>query len=450
MNVNPTPPNPLQIYFGLAASARKTATQNELQFLICNDTRGVVPYRQAMLFLRGLRGRWRLATHSGLSQVGEASPYQVWLEALISWQHARKPFEATIQLSDLPKDLQDGWQEWLPTGVLALPLSGPDEEIVAWWVIARDEPWQWPAVPPDPAIWLNELQAVYGHALWAWVHPKRRWKFFSAFTKKTLWLSLAAVAALSMLPVRLSVLAPAEITPLNPHIVSAPMEGVVKHIPVLPGSPVKKGEVVVELDDTLLVNRKQVLEEASRTTGADLLQAEQQAFDDQGNSRGSLSVLRGKVNEKKAELESIARQMERLQIRAPAEGVFIYSDQLDWAGKPLQTGERIGLLADPAQMNVTIWIPASDAINLETGADVKLYLHIAPLKSLSATLTETSFSAQPGPDGVVSYRIKAHLNDTDLARIGLKGTAKIYGERVPLIYLLLRRPLASVRAWSGW
>lgn len=449
MSVNPTAPTPLQIYFSLVASARKAATQNELQFLICNDSRGLVPFRQAMLFLPDLRGRWQLATHSGLSRLGEASPYQIWLEALIEWQYARIEPNPIIQQTDLPKDLQAGWEEWLPAGVLALPLSGPDGVVRAWWLLARDEPWQWPAIPPDPGMWLTELQAAYGHALWAWVRPKNRWGG-AVFSKRTLWLGLATVVILGVLPVRLSVLAPAEITPLNPHIVSAPMEGVVKRIPVIPGASVKKGDVVVELDDTLLVNRKQVLEEASRTSSADLLQAQQQAFDDQNNSRALLSVLRGKVNEKKAELESIDRQAERLQIRAPADGVFIYSDQLDWAGKPLQTGERIGLLADPAQMNVTIWVPASDAINLEAGAEAKLYLHISPLKSLAATLTETSFSAQTGPDGVASYRIKARLDDTEQARIGLKGTAKIYGSRVPLAYLLLRRPLATVRAWSGW
>ena len=35
-------------------------------------------------------------------------------------------------------------------------------------------------------------------------------------------------------------------------------------------------------------------------------------------------------------------------------------------------------------------------------------------------------------------------------RIGLRGTAKIYGERVLLGYYLLRRPLATVREWTGW
>ena len=35
-------------------------------------------------------------------------------------------------------------------------------------------------------------------------------------------------------------------------------------------------------------------------------------------------------------------------------------------------------------------------------------------------------------------------------RIGLRGTAKIYGDRVLLGYYLFRRPLATLRGWTGW
>jgi hypothetical protein len=52
---------------------------------------------------------------------------------------------------------------------------------------------------------------------------------------------------------------------------------------------------------------------------------------------------------------------------------------------------------------------------------------------------------------VLSYRIKAELIDNkNLPRIGMMGTAKINGERVPFIYYLLRKPLAAARQWLGW
>jgi hypothetical protein len=41
------------------------------------------------------------------------------------------------------------------------------------------------------------------------------------------------------------------------------------------------------------------------------------------------------------------------------------------------------------------------------------------------------------------------VEPTATARVGLKGTAKVYGRRVPIAYLVFRRPLAAMRAWCG-
>jgi len=40
--------------------------------------------------------------------------------------------------------------------------------------------------------------------------------------------------------------------------------------------------------------------------------------------------------------------------------------------------------------------------------------------------------------------------DEQQRRLGLHGTAKLYGGRVVLGYYLLRRPIATARAWLGW
>jgi len=55
------------------------------------------------------------------------------------------------------------------------------------------------------------------------------------------------------------------------------------------------------------------------------------------------------------------------------------------------------------------------------------------------------------PEGVPSYRLRADIQNADagLARIGLKGTARIKGGWSVLGYEILRRPLATVRAFLG-
>ena len=110
------------------------------------------------------------------------------------------------------------------------------------------------------------------------------------------------------------------------------------------------------------------------------------------------------------------------------------------------------LLANPNEPGMLIHLPVADAMALEPGAAVKLFLTVKPLDPLSGTLTETSYQASQSPDGIASYRLRASFDDEqdDRARIGLRGTAKLYGERVTLAYYLFRRPLAALREWTGW
>ena len=108
-------------------------------------------------------------------------------------------------------------------------------------------------------------------------------------------------------------------------------------------------------------------------------------------------------------------------------------------------------IADPRDAGVLVYLPVADAITLETRSALRIFLHVSPLSPLSAKLTETSYQSVLSPDGIASYRLRGTLDDgsTDAARIGLTGTAKVYGDSVALIYYVLRRPLAHLRQWSG-
>ncbi|MCU0765860.1 MAG: biotin/lipoyl-binding protein [Gammaproteobacteria bacterium] len=426
----------------LAAGARAATDARTLAFLVCNETRQLLPFRLAALFVPARRGGWRLHTHSGLAVLDERTPYRLWLESLVARVAPALDAPRTVGPGDLGDAAAD-WDEWLPAGVLLLPLRGPEDSLAAVWLVARDTAWALPPPAGSAEAALLALAAVYGHAWWAWERPRRR----GAGARALRWAPLLALGLLA-LPVRESALAPAEVTAVDAQVITAPQDGVVRAMRVAPNTAVRAGDVLLELDDTVLANRRGVTQEALRTARADLLQAEQKAFDDAA-SRAEVAVLRGKVAEREAELESLGRQLERLAVRAPADGLFIYGESSDWAGRPVQTGERVGLLADPARLGLTAWLPVADAINLEPGAGLTLYLHVAPLTPLDGRLSETSYQAVVSPEGVASYRVRGELDDAGPARIGLKGTAKIYGGRVPLAYLVFRRPLAALRTACG-
>jgi hypothetical protein len=53
------------------------------------------------------------------------------------------------------------------------------------------------------------------------------------------------------------------------------------------------------------------------------------------------------------------------------------------------------------------------------------------------------------PDGSYAYRVRATLAAPTGHRVGLKGTAKLQGERVPAVLWVLRRPIATLRSTLG-
>jgi multidrug efflux pump subunit AcrA (membrane-fusion protein) len=250
------------------------------------------------------------------------------------------------------------------------------------------------------------------------------------------------------------VLAPAEVIALDAVAVSAPMDGVVASFAVQPNQAVPRDALLFTLDDTTLRNRRIVAQRQLQVARADALAAAQKAFASEA-SRGELAGLEGRVAERQAELDWIEEQLARIEVRAPNAGVVVFGDVNDWIGKPLVTGERVALLADPNDAGVLIWLPVADALDIEPGADIRLFLHVAPLEPLEATLSQTSYQSVLSPDGVSSYRLRARFEGLGeegrrLARIGLRGTAKIYAGKAPLGYYLLRRPLAALREWTGW
>lgn len=109
------------------------------------------------------------------------------------------------------------------------------------------------------------------------------------------------------------------------------------------------------------------------------------------------------------------------------------------------------LIADPAQAELLVRLPVADAIALEPGTRITMYLTTDPQYPREARLTSAAFRAETLPGGIVGYRLKADFVDKQgLPRIGLSGVAKIYGRKVPLGYALLRRPLTTVRQRLGW
>lgn len=454
----------------LGKRARETDSLAELGFVAVNESHALLPYRQAALWLDKERpATGQVLALSGVASIEGNTPYVMWLTQL--FEQAR-PTNATplraLDARNISSELASEWSAWLPHQVLLIRLPALKQFQGGTLLLAREEPWneidlsllpEWGAILAQ-AFALHQPNSILARlrrwqGSWAaqacanteqnFLSLLRRW-----VGRRSLWqLSLMALVMLSLLPVRLTVLAPAELVPLKPAVIRAPMDGVVDKVLVIPNQMVKKGTPLFEFDRISLESRLQVAISALATSQAEYRSRAQRALFE-AESKAQLAVIQGQIEEKRAEVDYLKSLSGRAAVTAPMYGVVLFGDATEWVGRPVVTGERVMVVADPQAAEVEAWLSPGDAVPLEVGAPVQVYLNADPLRPLQARLRYVAHEAVARPEGNYAYRVRAELLPGEQGRVGLKGSAKLAGQRVLLVYWVLRRPLAQARAWLGW
>ena len=453
----------------LSRRTRQVESVEELGFVAVNETFGLAEYRQAALWLWSSKGTsGGVKSLSGVASVEANTPYVLWLRQL---------FLAA------PSDLADGcwvvdpsmvserisaeWHEWLPEHALVVDVPALNTFKGGLLLVAREAPWA-DADRAALAEWGETLAAAYAartrasvmddfvawqqrvlsqeipthHRIW----PRVKHWLAQKTPRQLLLLGLLAVA---IFPVRLTVLAPAELVPAKPAVIRAPLDGVVGKVLVTPNQTVQTGDALFEFDRASLESRLQLAERALATVQADYRQRAQRALFD-AESKAQLAILQGQLEEKRTEVEYLRTLNERGVVAAPQDGVVLFSDPTEWVGRPVVTGERVMVVADPKASEIEAWISPSDAVSMPERARVTLYLNTSPLAPLRGSVRYVAHEAVERPGGQFAYRVRAALSEGEEGRVGLKGTAKLDGHYVILSYWVLRRPLAAARAWLGW
>lgn len=442
----------LATLLNLSRRARLASSARELGFLLVNDTHALAPYRQAALWLAG-EGVYTL---SGLVQVEANAPYALWVEQVCHYLAAQDADSTrALTIADLPPALAENWLEWWPAHALWLLLPGG--KAGAGLLLLHDLPW-----PSETQVLLREWADTWWHAFHVLHRPRAQsWRavsarirtYFSSKPERRWWQQPAVrwaglAFAILAFPVHLTVLAPGELVPAHPVVIRAPLDGVVDVFHVQPNQAVKKDQPLFGFDEALIQSRLDLAAQALATAETEYRQTSQQALTDL-KSKSQLALLTGKIDEKRTEVDFLGEQLSRARVLAPQDGVALFDDPTEWIGRPVTVGERIMRIAAPGDAEVEAWLPLGDAIALAPGAPVRLYLNASPLFAVSARLRYMAHDAVQRPDGSFAYRVRAALEVPTEHRVGLKGTAKLQGSWVPLIYWVLRRPLAALRSTAG-
>ncbi len=436
----------LTVLMQLEAEARAAQTEKALQFLIVNETRRLLTYRQAFLFSSpgDPRSRCRVEVASSIAVIDRDVPLIRWMELALDAMREKDRPDALQRLdsSKCPQGLAEEWRELSLPYVLWCPLCRPDGTSLGGLWLVREMGWK-----DNELTLIKRLCDAYAHA-WGMFAGKRR--HTSKWRSRRVGWSLVALASAAMfLPVRLSTLAPVEIVAKDPIVVSAPLDGVIAAIAVPPNRPVSKGELLFAFEDTSFRNDYEVAERALAVSLAEFRKAAQSAFQD-AKSKAEVALLKARVELSQAERDYARDLLTRVQVRARGAGLLLYSDEADWIGRPVVVGERVMEIADPKRTELRIDLAVDDSIILSEGAEVKCFLDVDPLQALQARVTHASYKAEVLPGDLLAYRVHADLKGSNsTVRIGLQGTAKIYSEPVSLFFYLFRRPIGAIRQFIG-
>ena len=438
-------PSPLATFIKLEASAQEAETVEALRSTMVNGPCRLVLYRQATLLTVDDAGGVRVEAISGAVLQDEDAPLISWLcrvgRRVLNSEHGGRLHVVLPETLELPE--REEWASWIPPHLLWVPLKKRDGLPFGALCLDRDEPWQ-----ENEAVMLEQLARSYAHS-WLALLGQRR-SLLPTKLRRPLLIGVPVVVLLVLLiPVRQSTLAPAEVVAATPVAVSAPIDGVVARFLIKPNKLVKAGQLLFSFDDTTLKAQAASAERALGVALAELRQSTQGAMVDRRQAE-KVALNEAQVRQRQTDLDYAREMLGRINVTAERAGVAVFTDENDWIGRPVMTGQRILQIADPSHTEMSIEVPVRNAIVLTEGAPVDLFLDVDPLSPKPATLTSASYEAELTPAGTLSYRVHASFAEyLPPPRIGLQGTAKIYGKRVPLALYLFHRPLASLRQWLG-
>lgn len=416
-----------------------------LRFFLLNRTQRVIGYDRAVLF-EYAGGRPRVRGISGEDGVASTAP------SVQAWEQVAAQLAAptdTQTLDDAHPPTTAGWAELSRRteglASLWLPIVVDGRLVAALWL----ERWQGRRFTPAETSFARSV-ARGAAVAWRATSPRRLSRVWGRLSRgrAVAFAAILLLALLVFVPVRLRIVAPCEVVPAEPHLVAAPLGGVIAELLVEPGDVVAAGTLLARYDGRVVQQELRMAEQQVAMIAADLERARATAFDDP-TTRAEVALLSARLAQEEARLEIARDRAARLEVTAPVGGTLVFDDPTAWQGRPVQLGERILTIADPQRSKLLIRLPVADRLAFDARAPVTVLFDADPAKQVSAELGFVANHAETATDGRSFFRAEGHWADNVRGQLGERGSAVLYGDEVSLGYWLLRRPLGTVRRFLG-
>lgn len=431
---------------------------DEASFYFINDLYNIVPYKQALVWTYD-NHTVKLQAASGQADISEKSPFAQFLKHSIqdlvrihenqnSALNASDEGENKNKIVDIQpvnaesfKSISDDMlKEWLAPNTFCVYLRNHHGELLGGIWIERGK-----ALTTMAKALLEDAGDAFSCRL---DHFKRN----RGFGLSRLWAStrtkiivMICLLIFCLWPVHFSATSKAEIVPEKAEVISVPFGALVSKVHVAPNDQVIKDQLLFTLDRTQLENEYALAKQKLETVKSSLSKTQRESFADP-TKRPQINILKEEIKLKQLELDYAEKRLALADIRAQKSGIILFSDANDILGKPVKAGEKVMTLASSDNVELLVRIPSDGMIDIDYDVPIKFFLNIDPLKSHQATIYNLSYQPTKDADGILSYKARAQISDEEaIERIGLTGTAKVYGAPTLMIVNLLRRPFIALR-----
>ncbi len=440
----------LSVLCNLVIDACRSQARQDLVFKILNSSIHLVQYDRAILWDMET-GKPRLMGVSGQPDNNRNTRLAGSLAKLV--REIKNPLQAAVFGAEDFKTAGETWQEQAQAtqglSVMWLPITSRQRLVAGLWL----ERWGEQTWDDNEKKVLGPLADGYG-AAWErfagnppW-HVRLRRKRAHLAIGACLLLAAIYFGLLRTAPLRL--VAPCEVVPRDPFVVTAPLDGVIEKVVVNPGERVRPGDLLFVYDSRIATQDLKIARQKVEVIKAQLDRSTAMGFHDK-QAQAQVKVLKHRLEQQKLHLQLAEHIFSCLRIRAEVAGVAMIKHPYEWRGKPVRTGERVLTIIDPDKTKVRIWLAQDDNAGLDTTHAIDVFLHANPRQNNHALITYVSPDTSLSPEGIPAFLVEADwAAKPKNVRPGLKGSAVLYGPPTTRTYWLLRKPWSAARKALAW
>jgi len=408
---------------------------NHLRELLACDQVAVALKRWNGTKLAALSGRHDIKGNSEILGVVEAGLSEVVRrDAVMVFDGGKK--EHDLLLSAPVEELR---QTLEPSAYVLEPLREEGKAVVGAWLFT------WKEVPGDFAEKRAFLQAAKAQiavqiGMWQQGKPqgiraaaRRLGKKATAKQKRLAAVVAIALIAVAAWPVSYRVKAPCELQAVARRTVSAPFDATLLRSLVESGQQLKQDQLMAELDGREIQFRlADVLAEHARAIKkADTALSAGQVAEHQ--------MARLEAEGFAQEIKVLEYQQKHLEIRAPIVGLVLGGDLERAQGMALRMGDTLFEVGALDEMRIDMAVSESELALVKKGMPVEVRLESHVGEILKAEVKKIAPRSEL-KDGENVFIVEALVANGDGGlRPGMKGKAKVFADKCPLLWTVTRR-----------